>query len=39
MEAPAVLADTVLSGGIYLCNDFVVMILELIEGDVTLAMP
>ena len=39
MEAIAVLADTVCSGTIYLVNDFIAMVISMIEGGETLAMP
>ena len=39
MEALAVLADTVLSGSILLCNDLFEMIFTMIDGTGVIKMP
>ena len=39
MEALSVLCNTMLSGSIYLFNDFIVMVLEMIEGEEIIAIP
>jgi hypothetical protein len=38
MEAMSVLCNTLLSGGIYVFNDLVAMILELIQGEEVITM-
>ena len=39
MEALSVLADTCLSGTIYLFNDFLTLIFEMIEGEEIITIP